>query len=76
MSRRQARGAEECELHLTPPPGGAVTNPAFVLKGWSGPAQVDVPGAAEVLMGQEPGQLVIFARGRFTQRTHVKISRT
>jgi len=69
-------GAEECELHLTPPPGGAVTNPAFVLKGWSGPAQVDVPGAAEVLMGQEPGQLVIFARGRFAQPLRVKISRT
>jgi len=67
--------AAVCEFTLTPPPGGALTNPAFVIKGWTGPVQVSVPGAVEVLIGQEPGQLVVFARGRFAQPVRIKVSR-
>ncbi|MCE5237995.1 hypothetical protein LLH23_05840 [bacterium] len=70
-----ADSAAMCEFTLTPPPGGTLTNPAFVIKGWTGPAQVSIPGAREVQTGQEPGQLVIWARGRFAQAAQVKISR-
>ena len=70
-----AEAAATCEFTLTPPPGGAATDPAFVIKGWTGPARVSVPGAQEVQTGQEPGQLVIWARGQFAQAVQVRVSR-
>lgn len=63
-----------CRFELVPAAGTAVLNPAFIIKGWQGAAQVRVGGVAATAVGQEPGQLVVWVRGRFTEPTAVEVS--
>lgn len=69
---------QACEFTLVPAADTPVVNPAFIIEGWRGRADVSVAGAEEVQVGQERGngdgaKLVVWARGRLTGRTEVKI---
>jgi len=66
-------GARRCTFELLPEAGTPVTDPAFVLEGWTGPADVWVEGAARVAAGQEEGRLVLWAQGRFEEPTRVTV---
>jgi hypothetical protein len=68
-------GARQCSFVLAPPEGGALTSPAVIIKGWVGAAKVTVPGAGQVLQGQEEGQLVVVAEGHFDRPVQITVER-
>lgn len=67
------KDARRCKFTLLPAPRTPVVNPAFVIQGWRGAAEVSVAGAEQIKIGREGGGLVIWARGRFESPTRVRI---
>jgi hypothetical protein len=70
---RLAQGSRSAEFALVPQAGTPVVNPAFVVAGWPGPARVSAPGADEVRIGNEGDCLVVWLRGRFSQRLALRL---
>lgn len=70
MARPQAT---QCSFTLAPVDGGTITNPAFVIKDWTGRCMVEVPGADRVVAGQEGEQLVVWIRGQFDKTVQVTL---
>lgn len=72
---------QECQFTLAPEADTPVIDPAFIVEGWSGPANASVPGAEDVHVGRERGgrageRLVVWARGRLAKATKVTLTRT
>lgn len=70
-----SRSARHCRLRLLPEPGNPIINPAFVIKGWAGPAGARAEEAREIAVGweDEGGTLVVWVRGRFAEAVTVDI---
>jgi len=68
-------GVEACEFELVPAEGVPVRNPAFVVKGWDGEAQVKVEGSESVVTGIEGENLVVFVEGVFGEAMRVGVER-
>jgi hypothetical protein len=67
--------AAECRFEMLPADGTAVRNPAFIIEGWDDGAAVAIDGAESIATGREGDNLVIFAKGTFTEPTSVEVLR-
>jgi hypothetical protein len=65
--------AQTCRFSLIPEDDTPIINPAFLIEGWTGPAEVAVNGARRVLTGQEGERLVVWAEGRFSGQAEVEV---
>jgi len=70
---RPADGARALRFTLVPDDGAPIVNPAFVIEGWEGPADLRMAGAESVTHGRERGKLVVSIEGRVRQRTEVEV---
>jgi len=68
---RPTESARTLRFTLVPDEGTPIVNPAFVIEGWQGAANVSVEGAKRVTAGQERQGLVVWAEGRFARPTEV-----
>ena len=66
-------GAQSCRLELFPAADVPVRNPAFIITGWDGDAEVSVAGATRVHTGREGDALVVFVEGAFTAPTQITV---
>lgn len=66
-------GAGGCRFELFPAAGKPVRNPAFIIKGWGGDAEVTVAGAIRTHTGREGDALVVFVEGTFTGPTQITV---
>jgi hypothetical protein len=71
------RSTRRCRLKLVPEAQNPVINPAFVIKGWNGPAKAHVAVARQLAVGREDGggTLVLWVEGRFEEAVTVDVGR-
>jgi hypothetical protein len=70
---RPTEGAKELRFALVPDGGTPVVNPAFMIEGWHGAAEVSVEGARRLASGHEQQGLVAWVEGRFARGTAVEV---
>ncbi len=67
-------GARSCRLELFPAAGTPVRNPAFIIEGWDGDAEVSVAGATRVHTSREEDALIVFVEGTFARPTQISVA--
>ncbi len=67
--------ARRARLRLTAPEGHALVNPAVIIEGWQGGAEVETrPPADRVCIGREGDALVIWIEGTFARRLRLRVT--